>query len=90
MRAHYADFQKSKEAYNHAHPQQKQPAGYMIHPGASQEKGWNRNEEEMYQVYGLEMAMKRFMHSLARFSGILTGNERDLQQKREIGRNIPV
>jgi len=63
MRAHYADFQKSKEAYNHAHPQQKQPATYMIHPGTSQEKGGNRNEEEMYQVYGLEMAMKRFMHS---------------------------
>jgi hypothetical protein len=63
MRAHYADFQKSKESYNHAYPQQKQPTTYVIHPGTSQEKGGNRNEEEMYQVCGLEMAMKRFVDS---------------------------
>jgi hypothetical protein len=36
---------------------------YQRPTDTSQEKGGNRNEEEMYQVYGLEMAMKRFVHS---------------------------
>jgi len=62
MGAHYANFQKNKEPYNHAYPQQKQPATYMIHPGTSQEKDGNRNEEEMYQVCWPKMAMKRFAH----------------------------